>query len=263
MEILEYHNTSDQQHWLDKINKCEWIAGKYLYKLLSENAFFKTLGDNSRLLLLTDEKELVSFCTYSKVDEIPTEEFTPWAGFVYTYPEHRGKRRIGKLLEYVYKLAKADGFPCIYISTGETGLYEKYGCEFFRIMQDINGYDCRVYELNIENKDYIDIIGTKVSGKIDRPLGTSHPRHPDMIYPINYGYVEGVFAGDGAEQDIYLFGGDEPVQTYTGVVTAVYHRLNDNEDKWIVTPDGKCPSESGILSAIAFQEQYFMGELYL
>lgn len=43
------------------------------------------------------------------------------------------------------------------------------------------------------------VIGKEVSGKIDRPLGTAHPRHPELIYPINYGFVSGVFAGDGAE----------------------------------------------------------------
>lgn len=108
------------------------------------------------------------------------------------------------------------------------------------------------------------IIGNAVSGKIDRPLGSRHPRHPDMIYPINYGYVDGVFAGDGAEQDVYLFGTAEPVQEYSGKVIAVYHRLNDVEDKWIVALDGTKEnySDEEILDAIAFQEQYFVGELY-
>jgi hypothetical protein len=73
--------------------------------------------------------------------------------------------------------------------------------------------------------DYSDIIGKEVSGIIDRPLGSAHPRHPDMIYPINYGYVDGVFAGDGSEQDVYVFGTDQPLQTYTGKVVAVYHRF--------------------------------------
>lgn len=26
---------------------------------------------------------------------------------------------------------------------------------------------------------------------VDRPKGTSHPRFPDLIYPIDYGYVNG------------------------------------------------------------------------
>lgn len=35
--------------------------------------------------------------------------------------------------------------------------------------------------------------------KIDTPLGGAHSRRPAMIYPIDYGYLDGVFAGDGAE----------------------------------------------------------------
>ena len=114
------------------------------------------------------------------------------------------------------------------------------------------------------DKKYSDIIGKTVSGKIDRPLGSRHPRHPEMIYPINYGYVDGVFAGDGAEQDVYVFGTTEPVLKYTGKVIAVYHRLNDVEDKWIVALDGTREdyTDDEILDAIAFQEQYCIGELY-
>ena len=117
--------------------------------------------------------------------------------------------------------------------------------------------------------DYSDVIGRIVSGKIDRPLGSSHPRHPDMIYPINYGYVDGVIAGDGAEQDIYLFDCDQSVETYKGKVIAVYHRLNDVEDKWIVVPENSkyaanpsALSDEEILKRIEFQEKYFDGRLY-
>ena len=85
---------------------------------------------------------------------------------------------------------------------------------------------------------------------------------PEMIYPINYGYVDGVFAGDGAEQDVYVFGTDQPMEKYTGKVVAVYHRLNDNEDKWIVSLSKELIPAEDILEAIFFQEQYFMGELY-
>ena len=120
-----------------------------------------------------------------------------------------------------------------------------------------------------EKLDYSDVIGRTVSGKIDRPLNSSHPRHPEMIYPINYGYVDGVIAGDGAEQDIYLFDCDKPVETYTGKVIAVYHRTNDVEDKWIVVPENSkyatnpsALSDEEILKKIEFQEKYFAGRLY-
>ncbi|MBO5567955.1 MAG: inorganic pyrophosphatase [Clostridia bacterium] len=89
--------------------------------------------------------------------------------------------------------------------------------------------------MNIKRRDYSSILGRQASGTIDRPMGSAHPRHPDMIYPINYGYVDGVFAGDGAEQDVYVFGPSKPIRTFTGTVIAVLHRLNDCEDKWIVS----------------------------
>lgn len=105
------------------------------------------------------------------------------------------------------------------------------------------------------------IIGKKVSGIIDRPIGSRHPQYANIIYPINYGYVENVFAEDGEEQDVYIFGVDVPIKCFEGNVIAVYHRINDIEDKWIVSVDGKDYSDEEILNSIHFQEQYFDGYL--
>ena len=106
-----------------------------------------------------------------------------------------------------------------------------------------------------------EIIGSTVKGTIDRPLGSTHPDYPDMVYPINYGYVDGVFAKDGEEQDVYVLGADEPLEKFEGTVIAVYHRTNDSEDKWIVSLDETEYSDDEILDAIRFQEQYFQGIL--
>lgn len=111
--------------------------------------------------------------------------------------------------------------------------------------------------------DYSSVLGSTVRCKMDRPLGSSHPRIPDMIYPVNYGYVEGVFAGDGAEQDVYVLGVDKPLTEFTGKVIAVLHRLNDNEDKWILAPDGVSLTREEILEKISFQERFFDSELYM
>jgi len=106
-----------------------------------------------------------------------------------------------------------------------------------------------------------DIIGKRVKGIIDRPIGSHHPEYPDLIYPINYGYVEGVMANDGEQQDVYVFGTEKPIETFEGKVIAIYHRYNDVEDKWIVSIDGKNYSDEEILKAISFQERYFKGQL--
>lgn len=263
-QIKDYFQlaASEQKFWLLKIGESDWRAGKYLFQLLSDDEFKKLCGQKSAVFLLTQDKELVSFCTFAERDDIPDTNLTPWIGFVYTFPAFRGKRRIGKLIEHIYSLAKTQGFQALYISTDQKGLYENFGFSFLQTATDIHGEQTLIYQMKIDRKDYSDIIGKTVKGTIDRPLGAAHPRHKEMIYPINYGYVDSVFAGDGAEQDVYVFGTDKPLQTFEGKIIGVYHRLNDVEDKWIVALEDKTYSDQEILEAIAFQEQFFMGELY-
>ena len=110
--------------------------------------------------------------------------------------------------------------------------------------------------------DYRDIIGTKVRCVIDRPLGSRHPRKPAIVYRVNYGYVPGVTGGDGAEQDVYVIGVNEPLDEFEGTVIGVYHRYDDVENKWIVAPDGMNFTDDRILGDIAFVEQFFFGKLY-
>lgn len=128
-----------------------------------------------------------------------------------------------------------------------------------KLVQTLDYFLCAMEN---DEPDYSEIIGKMVKGTVDRPLGTSHPRNPEMVYPINYGYVDGVFAGDGAEQDVYLFGTDKPLTSFEGKVIAVWHRFDDVEDKWIVSLDGRDIAEEKILGDISFQEQFFYGKLY-
>ncbi len=101
------------------------------------------------------------------------------------------------------------------------------------------------------------MIGHKVTVTIDRPLGSTHPRYHDMIYPINYGYVEGIFASDGYEQDAYILGIDIPLATFSGIVIAVIHRYDDIEEKWVVAPANKLFTIEDIRKATEFTEKYF------
>lgn len=101
------------------------------------------------------------------------------------------------------------------------------------------------------------IIGREVRVVMDRPLGSTHPKHPDIQYPINYGFVPGIMGDDGEEQDVYLLGVGYPVKTFTGEVIAIIHRLDDVEDKWVVVPKNRRFSEEEIREATAFQERYF------
>ena len=50
----------------------------------------------------------------------------------------------------VERLAKAEKVHDVFISTGHTGLYEKYGCEFYQMMDDMSGESARVYRKHID-----------------------------------------------------------------------------------------------------------------
>lgn len=101
------------------------------------------------------------------------------------------------------------------------------------------------------------MLGETVTVKIDRPIGSTHPCYPNTIYPINYGFVEGVFAPDGEEQDAYILGIDTPIDTFTGKVIAIIHRKNDIEDKWVVASANKKYTAEQIKEITHFQEKYY------
>lgn len=107
----------------------------------------------------------------------------------------------------------------------------------------------------------MNIIGQTVTVTVDRPLGSLHPEHRDMYYPVNYGYVRGITAPDGEEQDAYILGVNEPVDEFTGKVIAVIHRFDDVEEKWVVAPEGMSFTEEEIWEQVCFQEKYFKLEI--
>lgn len=113
----------------------------------------------------------------------------------------------------------------------------------------------------MENR--ISVLGKKVHVVIDRPLGSAHPAFPNLVYPLNYGYVPGILAADGEEQDCYVLGVDHPIETFQGTIIGVIQRLDDVEDKWIVAKDGSHFSKEEILEQVHFQEQFFKSELIL
>lgn len=106
------------------------------------------------------------------------------------------------------------------------------------------------------------MIGKTVTVTVDRPKGSSHPVYQDLIYPLNYGFIEGIIAPDGEWQDAYIMGVENPVKEFTGHVIAVIKRLDDVEEKWVVAPQGVNFSKEEIQKQTHFQEQYFRCEIF-
>ena len=106
-------------------------------------------------------------------------------------------------------------------------------------------------------------IGSIVRVIVDRPLGTFHPKHKDIYYSANYGYIPDVLAPDGEEQDAYILGINKPVKEFVGRVIAIIHRFDDVEEKWVVAPENSSYTKDEIMKQVAFQEQYFRTEIRL
>ncbi len=72
---------------------------------------------------------------------------------------------------------------------------------------------------------------------LDRPKGTAHPRYPDLIYPLDYGYLENTSAGDGDGIDVWV--GSLNDKTLTGILCTFDRLKRDAEIKLLIgcTPE--------------------------
>ncbi len=105
-----------------------------------------------------------------------------------------------------------------------------------------------------------ELLGKSVKIKIDRQLGSKHPKW-GFVYDVNYGFVEGVMAPDGEEIDAYLLKVNTPVKDFEGIVVAIVHRLDNDDDKLVVVPDGENVANEEIDKATQFQEKFFKHEI--
>lgn len=109
------------------------------------------------------------------------------------------------------------------------------------------------------NQRIKEYMGKFVHVVVDRPIGH---RHGELLYPINYGYIPGLFAGDGEEQDAYILGVNEQIKEFEGQVIGAVRRWNDCEDKLVVAPAGAVYHQGQIAEAVHFQEQYFETHIF-
>lgn len=108
----------------------------------------------------------------------------------------------------------------------------------------------------MEHRQWIlhSLLGQRVHVEVDRPIGYCHH---GTVYPVNYGYIPGILAGDGEAQDAYILGITEPLTAFDGRVVGAIRRRNDCEDKLVVAPEGMEFHQGEIAEAVHFQEQYF------
>lgn len=194
------------------------------------------------------------FSSYGKIKYSKNEMF--WIGYIY------------RALSIIYKLSSKKVFSLFnakeivkYYNIFHTFDIEQAAEKMMESINynvlDIEEASYRILKKLIIREKLENMIGQNINVFIDRPIGSVHPKHNDVIYPINYGYIKEILAVDGEYQDVYVLGEDNVIDYCSGKVYAVIERENDVEDKLIVTTDDKDYSNEEIKEKINFQEKFF------
>ena len=73
--------------------------------------------------------------------------------------------------------------------------------------------------------------------------------------------MKNTISADGEELDAYIVGIFEPVEEYEGKCIAAIHRLDDDNDKLVIAPEGKLYTKQQIEALVEFQERFFKHEI--
>lgn len=84
---------------------------------------------------------------------------------------------------------------------------------------------------------FLDLLVARHPVVIDRPKGSYHPEHPQILYELDYGYLEGTKTADGEEIDVWL--GSSGEREVVAVIATVDLVKNDAELKLILGADEK------------------------
>ena len=260
---VEFGRTSDIDSWMRLVRKVSWnFPGLETEQSIDEHKIIvlKFMNDK-RALCVKNKQDIVGVLLYSRKYNMIC--------CLAVDPAYR-KRGIASLL-LREALDKFDRDKDITVSTFRENdvkgiaprkLYKKFGFEEGELIEEF-GYPNQKLVLHANKSADNAIIGTTVTVTVDRPLGSYHLEYKDIYYPINYGYIEGILAPDGEEQDAYILGVNEPVDKFTGKIIAIVQRKDDVEEKWVVVPDGVTFSKEEIRRQIHFQEQYFDSEIVM
>ena len=122
-----YLMTPEHALWEEAISlaeACSWKAGPFLAEKMKKKEF----QEWERVCVACVNGKAAGFCTFAGKDELPEQyAYTPFIGFMFVDEPYRGNRLSESMLQSVIPYAYGLGYRKIYLMSGETGLYEKYG----------------------------------------------------------------------------------------------------------------------------------------
>ena len=125
---------------------CSWKAGPALANKMRNNEF----AEVERVIVATDNNFPVGYCTIALKDELPDDtDYSPFIGYIFVDEKCRGKRISEKMIEAALDYVKSNGYKNVYIMSGETGLYEKFGFEKIGDFETIYGTTDQLFQIRL------------------------------------------------------------------------------------------------------------------
>lgn len=125
MKILRLDGNSEYSEKTAALaEKCSWIAGKHLARLIRESLFTDW---ECPFTALDDSGNVIGYCTVQKADYYPENRYSPWISCIFVDEGSRGKRVSHKLIKTSEDYLRTFGFKNAYIPSDMLGFYEKCG----------------------------------------------------------------------------------------------------------------------------------------
>lgn len=90
---------------------------------------------------------------------------------------------------------------------------------------------------------------------IDRPKGTAHPKYPDFIYKVDYGYLKNTSSMDGAGIDVWVGSAERKIDA---IICTVDLMKKDSEIKILI---GCTEEEKSIVYETHNETEFMKGVL--
>ena len=170
--------------------------------------------------------------------------------FVRKEDRHKG---IGTILIDGLKVrAKDKGIQRITVNALPSAVSFYTHCGFEKTGDEQSAGDMR--STLLEYSSGKEALGKKVTVIVDHPYGSFHPILPDVVYTCNYGYVDAL---DEEEfQNAYVYGIQEPIDTFTGFVIAIIYHRDETETRWVVS-GSLLYDKQDVINAIGEMEQEY------
>jgi inorganic pyrophosphatase len=209
-------------------------------------AFFESHIDRYEIIGAFEEDRLTGFAAYDP------ERFMIVFTAVLPEKQRRGTGR--QMIEFIRDEAAGRHMSRLNVNAPQDVSLFFETCGFEKDGQPVDTGETKIHPMEyLLGREYI---GKTVTVIVDRPYGSFHPHNPDVLYPLNYGFIDENTDEDAEFHDAYIYGPEEPLESFKGtVIGMICHK--EGPSRFIVGRIGEQFDPKDVMETVAFEEQYY------